>query len=122
VLLESGQISRIGDPIGSAREGMCVPCQNDNTGGFMGSRTDQGAEIREELLLYMCDFREANGYTPSLADLARKMGMNRTAVIWHLSILRDEGLVQYADQHLAHSLALTGQGIHLGNRKRLTTP
>lgn len=80
----------------------------------MGVRTNHGAKLREELVQYMYDFQKANKYLPTLAQLARKMVMHRTAVIWHLSILRDEGRVNYIDQHIAQSLTLTGVRIPFG--------
>ena len=75
----------------------------------MGVRTDHGGQQRDELVQYMRDFIATNHYTPTIAEMARGMGMHRTAVTWHLTVLRDEGRVHYVDGHLAHSLQLTGK-------------
>jgi biotin operon repressor len=38
--------------------------------------------------------------------MASGLGMQRTAVVWHLEMLRDEGRIDYVDRHMARSLKL----------------
>jgi len=71
-----------------------------------GVRTAHGDGQRYRLLEFMRSFREQNGYEPTIADMAEALDMQRTAVIWHLSKLREEGAITYVDGHLARSLRL----------------
>jgi biotin operon repressor len=74
-----------------------------------GIRTAHGDGERNRLLAFIRGFTKRNGYQPSVADMARELEMQRNAVIWHLSQLRDEGRVSYVDGHLARSLQLTSK-------------
>jgi SOS-response transcriptional repressor LexA len=72
-----------------------------------GVTTTRGDKQREGLMLFMRAFRDTNRYLPTIADMASGMGMNRTAIVWHLEILRREGQIDYVDGHMSHSLRLT---------------
>lgn len=74
-----------------------------------GVTTTHGDKQRNALMLYMRAFRDTNRYLPTIADMATGLGMQRTAVVWHLEMLRDEGRVDYVDGHMARSLKLLGR-------------
>ena len=71
-----------------------------------GAKTAHGDGQRYRLLEFMRGFQERSGYQPTVADMARELGMSRTSVIWHLAALRDEGAITYVDGHMARSLQL----------------
>lgn len=68
--------------------------------------TAYGDRQRETLMLYMRAFSDSQHYLPTIADMASDLKMQRTAVVWHLEMLRDEGRVDYVDSHMARSLRL----------------
>jgi biotin operon repressor len=71
-----------------------------------GATTTHGDKQREALMLFMRAFRDTQHYLPTIADISSGLGMARTAVVWHLEMLRDEGRVDYVDGHMSHSLRL----------------
>ena len=71
-----------------------------------GVTTTHGDKQREALMLYMRTFRDVNRYMPTIANMASDLNMQRTAVVWHLDMLRDEGRIDYVDGHMARSLKL----------------
>lgn len=71
-----------------------------------GVTTTHGDKQRDALMLFMATFKDTNRYLPTIADMSSGLGMRRTAVVWHLEMLRDEGRVDYVDGHMARSLQL----------------
>jgi len=71
-----------------------------------GIKTDEGAESRERLLAFMREHQKTMGYIPSIAAMARALGMNTTGVRWHLQKLRELGKVDYHDGAMSKSLRL----------------
>lgn len=74
-----------------------------------GVTTTHGDKQRNALMFYMRAFRDKQHYLPTIADMASGLNMQRTAVVWHLEMLRDEGRVDYVDGHMARSLKLRGR-------------
>jgi biotin operon repressor len=71
-----------------------------------GVTTTHGDKQRNALMLFMHAFSKQKHYLPTIADMASGLGMQRTAVVWHLEMLRDEGRVDYVDGHMARSLKI----------------
>jgi hypothetical protein len=71
-----------------------------------GVTTDHGDANRRALMLFMGGFKDSQNYLPTIADMSRGLGMHRTAVVWHLEMLRDEGRIDYVDGHMARSLRI----------------
>lgn len=76
-----------------------------------GVRSAQGDAQRYRLLAFMRGYRSRNGFHPSIAEMARALGMQRTAILWHLTMLRSEGSIDYVDGHVARSLTLTDETV-----------
>lgn len=74
-----------------------------------GTATPEGEVRRAEILAYMQAFQKSHQYMPTIAELATKFDMHRTAVIWHLGVLRTEGTIWYQDGKIARSLKLTAR-------------
>lgn len=71
-----------------------------------GKSQTHGDAQRFRLMAYMTGFVQRNHYQPSIADMKRALGMERTAILWHLAKLRDEGRIDYLDTNVARSLQL----------------
>jgi len=69
-----------------------------------GVTTDHGDQQRLSLMVFMRGFRKENGYMPSIKQIAEALGMQRTSVVWHLEMLREEGRIDYADGNMSRSL------------------
>jgi SOS-response transcriptional repressor LexA len=74
-----------------------------------GITTTQGDKQRNALMLFMREFSKEKSYLPTIADMASGLGWFRTAVVWHLEVLRDEGRIDYVDGHMARSLKVLGR-------------
>ena len=49
---------------------------------------------REEILDYLRQFTQANGYAPSVREICAAVGLQSTATVhYHLNALRDAGLI-----------------------------
>lgn len=71
-----------------------------------GVTSTHGDKQRDALMLFMRAFKHDNRYLPSIAEMASDLNMQRTAVVWHLEKLREEGRVDYVDGKMSRSLRL----------------
>jgi SOS-response transcriptional repressor LexA len=71
-----------------------------------GVPTPHGEGQRNRLLAFIPQFIDRHGYPPTIADMSAALDLSRTAVVWHLEMLRDEGKVTYVDGMMARSLQL----------------
>lgn len=72
-------------------------------------RTEQAENYRRGILVYIRDFKKANGFAPRPSEMAEEFGIARSSVAWHLKILRDEGLIDVQPGD-ARTLTLTAAG------------
>lgn len=71
-----------------------------------GVKTRTGRMSREGLMTFIREFEDENHYLPNIAEMSRATGIFRTAVVWHLDKLREEGVVTFVDGNLARTLRL----------------
>lgn len=69
-----------------------------------GTPSAHGDAQRHRVLSFLCRYSGTHGYQPTIAEISRALEIHRTSVIWHLSALRNEGLVHYVDGNVARSL------------------
>jgi len=54
---------------------------------------DRGDVQRERVLHAIAELTRANGYSPTVREIAAKVGLSTTGTFDHLTILRDRGMV-----------------------------
>lgn len=67
------------------------PVQNRSGG------TPEGARSRSQIVEFVAEFSKAQGYPPTLVDIQQELGLSRTAVNWHLDILREQRVLDFRD-------------------------
>ena len=55
----------------------------------------RGINRRDHLLMFIFDYRQANGYSPSVSEMAQELGTVRSNVHYHLRELQEAGLIEY---------------------------
>jgi hypothetical protein len=88
------------------RDGDSLVRPTSTEDGMTGVPTAHGDQQRLGLIMFMREFEKQEGYLPTIADMAKGLNLHRTAVVWHLEMLRDEGRIDYVDGHMARSLKL----------------
>lgn len=72
----------------------------------MGIKTESGLSIRRGILDALVAGQQADGYLPSITNVARGLGMGRATMDWHLQSLRDQGFVSFAPGARSRTLKL----------------
>ena len=73
---------------------------------MVGVRTTAGDAARAQLLGFIREFQAERGYIPSLKQMIDATGIQRASVAWHLTKLRESGVVGFEDGNMARSLRL----------------
>ena len=72
----------------------------------MGSRKKSGDEAREQLVAFLREHKREHKYLPTIAVMARELGMARNTVTWHLEMLKQSKRVDFEDGNMSRSLRL----------------
>ncbi len=60
---------------------------------------------QSQILVYVRDYRRANGYSPTLQEIGDHLDISKVTVFEHLTVLEERGLI-LRDRHKARSLEL----------------
>ena len=55
----------------------------------------RGINRRDQLLLFIADYRAGHGYSPSVSEIAKELGTVRSNVHYHLRELQEARLIEY---------------------------
>jgi repressor LexA len=64
---------------------------------------DDMAPVQKEVFQAIKDYIAEKGYSPSIRDIASKLGLHHSTIEQHFRILRNKGFITW-DSHIARSI------------------